>query len=302
MIRRALFQKLAALPEWMEFRGDFEAATGMKLELVDELGQGLGVRECSDQAVCAAVAASHRGEFFCERFRQGLLQRGTAAAACGTCDAGLNEVVVPLRVGGTTVGYFLFGPFRSGPVAERDWHRARHLLERAGIPLEARALRSGLESAREVAPRAVQAYIHFVEMAVQRMAERLTAQLVPAQDRVPDAVARACALIRSEGLVGDLGLAEAARRCGVSEGHLSRAFHHATGLTFREYLARTRAEQARELLRDPRRNITEVAFAAGFQSISQFHRVFRKVFGVAPGEMRRGWRRAGGQPAARPPA
>jgi len=289
MIRRALFQKLARLPEWRTFQEDFAAATGLDLELVDDRGLGLEGRRRPRQSLCAAVGACVQGERFCERFRQSLLQRGLHGAAGGTCDAGLNEVAVPLRVGGTTVGFFLFGPFRSGPVSEQAWHRARHLLERAGIPVAAAALRSGLEAAREVSPRAAEAYIHFVEMAVHRMAEHLTAQLAPALDSLPAAVERACGLIRSEGLVRPLTLADTARRCGVSQGHLSRAFHHATGFTFREYLARTRAEQARELLRDPRRNITEAAFAAGFQSVSQFHRVFRKVYGMAPGEMRREW-------------
>lgn len=289
MIPRALFQKLARLPEWLSFQADFAAATGLDLELVDERGQGLDGRRRPRHNLCAAVRACPQGERFCESFRQGLLQRSLHGPVNATCDAGLNEAAVPMRMGETTVGFFLFGPFRSGPVSAPALHRARHLLERAGIPIGAEPLRSWLEAARDTEPRAVEAYIHFVKMAAHHLAERLTTHLSPSLEKMPPAVERACTLIRSEGIVRPLTLAEAARRCGISQGHLSRTFHQATGFTFSEYLARTRAEQAHALLRDPRRNITEIAFAAGFQSIAQFHRVFRKVYGMSPGALRRQW-------------
>jgi AraC-like DNA-binding protein len=34
------------------------------------------------------------------------------------------------------------------------------------------------------------------------------------------------------------------------------------------------------------RGITEIAYESGFQSISQFHRVFRKTYGMPPGRLR----------------
>ena len=84
----------------------------------------------------------------------------------------------------------------------------------------------------------------------------------------------------------DLGLPAVARHCGVSEGHLSRLFHHATGLTFREYVTQVRAEHARALVLHTSRGITEIAYESGFQSLSQFHRVFRKAYGTSPGQLR----------------
>jgi AraC-like DNA-binding protein len=59
-------------------------------------------------------------------------------------------------------------------------------------------------------------------------------------------------------------------------------FKKSTGLTFTDYLARVRVEKVRNLLLNPHKRISEAAFEAGFQSLSQFNRVFRRVAGEAP--------------------
>jgi AraC-like DNA-binding protein len=88
--------------------------------------------------------------------------------------------------------------------------------------------------------------------------------------------------IRKRALMLNLNLLSVARECGVSPSHLSRVFHHATGLTFREYMARFRVEHVRSMLHGTNRAISEIALDSGFQSLSQFNRVFRQVYGKSP--------------------
>ena len=59
-------------------------------------------------------------------------------------------------------------------------------------------------------------------------------------------------------------------------------FKQATGLTFTDYVARVRVEKIKNLLLNPHKRISEAAYEAGFQSLSQFNRVFRRVTGLAP--------------------
>ena len=283
---RVLLEKLEALPEWKVFRDDFKAATGMNLELVDPLGR---MKECGDSSgpgLCARMQECGPGAVLCARFRQGLFSSASHAAATGTCDAGLCEVAVPLNVGGTTAGYLVFGGFRPGPAEARQWRRARHLLAKAGVSVDEDDMRRHMEEAKEVPERTAAAYIHFIETAVRAMAERFTLHVAAEGEGVPAVVTRACAYIRSEALTSDISLADVARHCGVSEGHLSRVFHRATGFPFRDYVARFRAGHARDLLRNRSKSVTEAAFASGFQSLSQFHRVFRKVYGAPPRHFR----------------
>ena len=57
-------------------------------------------------------------------------------------------------------------------------------------------------------------------------------------------------------------------------------------MNFVEYVAHTRFEKACRLLHDDGLQISDIAFAAGFQSLSQFNRVFKKLSGKSPTQFR----------------
>jgi AraC-like DNA-binding protein len=132
-----------------------------------------------------------------------------------------------------------------------------------------------------------QACRHLLAMAAERFAGILAAGHPHDQGHLPAVVRRTCAWIRSHALTEQVRLAEAAQACGLSAGHLSRLFHHSTGLTFQEYVRRFRLEKACELLVSTDHSVTRIAFDAGFHSISQFHRSFKAVYGERPLEYRR---------------
>lgn len=109
----------------------------------------------------------------------------------------------------------------------------------------------------------------------------LARETSPALDMVHPAVTRAVEWLRACDPLPGLG--PTARRVGLSAPHLSRRFHEALGVTFRDYVKRLRVERAISLLqRQPQLSLTETAFAAGFGSYPQFHRAFRQVTGLGP--------------------
>ena len=84
----------------------------------------------------------------------------------------------------------------------------------------------------------------------------------------------------------ELSLRKVARAVNISPNHLSEKFKQVTGVNFVDYIARIRFEKACDLLRNSYLRISEIAFAVGFQSLSQFNRVFRKLAGKSPTEYR----------------
>jgi DNA-binding LacI/PurR family transcriptional regulator/AraC-like DNA-binding protein len=78
-------------------------------------------------------------------------------------------------------------------------------------------------------------------------------------------------------------VAEAAH---VSEDYLSRIFHKEMGLSPWEYLSRHRIALAVELLLQGSLSINEVASRVGFSDQAYFCRVFRKIKGVSPSQIR----------------
>ena len=83
-----------------------------------------------------------------------------------------------------------------------------------------------------------------------------------------------------------LHIDQVAHEIGVSRSCLSHLFRQILGLTFTAYRAERRVIEAKRLLTDTGMTITEILFAAGFQSISQANRVFRSSTGMCPCEFR----------------
>ena len=83
-----------------------------------------------------------------------------------------------------------------------------------------------------------------------------------------------------------LSLGKVAGVAGINATHLSEKFKQVTGVKFVDYVARARFETARQLLENADLRVSEIAFAVGFQSLSQFNRVFKRLSGKSPTEYR----------------
>jgi AraC-like DNA-binding protein len=84
----------------------------------------------------------------------------------------------------------------------------------------------------------------------------------------------------------ELSLRRVAKAVNIHPNYLSEKFKQVTGMNFVEYVACTRFEESCRLLRDGDMRISEIAFAAGFQSLSQFNRVFKRFSGKSPTDFR----------------
>ncbi len=84
----------------------------------------------------------------------------------------------------------------------------------------------------------------------------------------------------------ELSLTKVAKFSNISGNHLSEKFKEVTGFNFVDYIARKRVGKARDLLWNSNLRISEIAFAVGFQSLSQFNRVFKKLTEKSPSQFR----------------
>ncbi|MGY4759728.1 helix-turn-helix domain-containing protein [Paenibacillus caseinilyticus] len=83
----------------------------------------------------------------------------------------------------------------------------------------------------------------------------------------------------------DLSLELCAQNAGTTPHTLSRAFKQVVGTTFIEYVTDLRMNQARILLQETDLKINDIAERVGYQP-SYFIRVFKKSFGMTPGQYR----------------
>ena len=85
----------------------------------------------------------------------------------------------------------------------------------------------------------------------------------------------------------DMGISQVAESLGISEGHLSHVFKKETGRTLGSYIADYRIQRAKELLRDCRSKVYEVAQQVGYRDITYFSATFKKAVGVSPSEFQK---------------
>lgn len=118
--------------------------------------------------------------------------------------------------------------------------------------------------------------------------------------RRPLAAARRTALAAAwigEHFAESVRIGQVARMCLLSESEFSRVFHREQGVSFRRFLLQYRIARAREYLADAGTSVSQVAYAVGFNDLSQFGRVFRRITGLPATQYRaRLARRAAFQP------
>lgn len=79
-----------------------------------------------------------------------------------------------------------------------------------------------------------------------------------------------------------LTLERISREYGMSKYYFCREFKSVTGRTFKDYHHQRRIREAKNLLRNPGVRVTDVCYEVGFNDISYFNRIFRRLVGTSP--------------------
>ena len=91
-------------------------------------------------------------------------------------------------------------------------------------------------------------------------------------------------------------VASLASEAGMSRSAFALRFKELMGESPLEYLTRWRMYRGSDLLRESDRKLADVAQAVGYDSDGAFHKAFKRVLGIAPGEYRRSVRFRGLKP------
>ncbi len=104
-------------------------------------------------------------------------------------------------------------------------------------------------------------------------------------------VSRIQAILEAE-YKSPLSLDAIAERLFLSPSHMRRLFKNKTGATVMDYLENLRLEKSLNLLAQPQLKIHEIGMLVGYENPSYFNAVFKRRYGVTPGD----YRKAGTRP------
>ena len=84
----------------------------------------------------------------------------------------------------------------------------------------------------------------------------------------------------------DISISQLAESMHYNEKYLGRIFKKETGKSFNEYVNNRRIRYAVQMLSESNDTITDIALKSGFNSVSYFNRVFKKIYHISPTEYR----------------
>lgn len=91
----------------------------------------------------------------------------------------------------------------------------------------------------------------------------------------------------SEQIAEDFSLEHLAAQAGLSKFHFQRLFKSALGVSPSRYHLNLRINFARQLLRETRKSVMDIALAVGYADPSHFAKLFRRETGLSPSDYRR---------------
>ena len=189
------------------------------------------------------------------------------------CHAGLFDAGMPIRKGGVTVGYIVFGRVR-----DRREPDAATMDALATRGLARDALTEKYMATRYVTAEEKESLLRLLSHVLFDRAIELEHDCL---------IARATTLI-DECLTEPLTVESLCSRLFVSKNALYKAFRSFFGKTVNEYVTDRRIARAMELLRESEKSAARIAEEVGLENYTYFTKLFKRRTGLSPGEYRRG--------------
>lgn len=263
----------------------FTKATGLALALRPlEYWQLEHHAKTNENPFCALLAERPATLAVCLQSHAEIIRHTGIIPHTETCPFGLTETAVPVQLGEDTIGFLRIGQVLRRSAIASDKKRAATKLASCGVPFTGK-FQKAWETTPVIPKEKYSAIVRLLTFFAQQLSALINQIVLENQNSEPPLVRKAREYIQQHKME-PLSLATVAQASGASVFHFCKVFKKATGLKFTDYVARIRLEDAKSQLLNPNRRISEIAYDVGFQSLTQFNRMFKRVFGQSPTEFR----------------
>ena len=286
MKNQNLVDALTQSPIYQDYERAFTEATGLPMALRSVESWQLPLRgQRNENPFCAMMAQKSRSCAACLQMQQKLAEASTQEAQTLTCAHGLCDSAVPVRLGNQVLGFLQTGQvFRKQPTAAQ-FERTAQLATEWGLEVDRTELKKAYFNTRVLSPKQYDSMVKLLTLFAQHLSMVSNQVVVRQENAEPPVIARAKEFIKAN-QAEDLSLGQVARAVNTSTFYFCKLFRKVTGINFTNYLSRLRIEKAKNLLLNPNLRVSEIAFEVGFQSLTHFNRVFKKVLGQSPTDYR----------------
>ena len=268
---------------------EFHRATGLAAKLVPAVLPTRVIRfGAQENDFAPAVVCNPDWRRGCHEAQVTLLRRldGKLKPQQVACRCGLIHLAVPIVAAGRHVASIIGGKVRVGRSGARTFEALLPQLRRPGGQRALQRLRADYYRVPVLTVQKFRAAVRLLDMLARLFAETLAHPPPPCSPADPPCICAAKQFVRLH-LGERLTNLQVAQALHLEECYFCRLFHRLTKMTFHAYVAQARVEQARTLLLNSHEPIGQIASAVGFQSASDFDRIFKASVGMTPTDFRR---------------
>ena len=279
---RELVRQLHESEIYRDYEKAFRETTGLPINLRPIEAFNLPHHgDPQESPFCALMAGTNQSCAACLQLQRKVEEEAQMEPKTLRCFAGLCDSAVPVRVGENLVAFLQTGQILLHQPNKREFKKLTRQLINWGVDTDLKRLEEAYFQTRVLEKKQYEAVLRLLTIFAKHLASLSNELMVSAQQAESPMISRAKVFIM-EHQHEEMSLRQVAGSVNTSAFYFCKMFKKATGLTFTDYLARVRVEKVKNLLLNPHKRISEAAYEAGFQSLSQFNRVFRKVAGEAP--------------------
>ncbi len=281
-----LIEPLFGSKIYQEYERAFSEMTGMPMMLRSVESWQLPHHDKKfENPFCAMLAEKSRACAACLQTQQQLSETATHEAKTVTCLTGLCDIAVPVRMGDQLIGFLTTGQvFRKKP-SEAQFNRTLKLLAEWGVKLDEKGLRKAYFDTRVMSSRQHESVVKLLTIFAEHLSMVSNQIVLREQNAELPVITRAKQFIIDH-QTEELSLEQVAKSVNTSKFYFCKIFKKATGINFTDYLSRVRTERAKNLLLNPNLRVSEIAYEVGFQSLTHFNRVFKRILGRSPTDYR----------------
>jgi AraC-like DNA-binding protein/ligand-binding sensor protein len=281
-----LIEALVSSKIYQDYERAFSEATGLPVALRSvESWQLPHHGQRFENPFCAMLAQKSRACAACLQVQQKLSETASREPQTITCPAGLCDIAIPVRMGEQLVGFLTTGQVFCKKPTETQFDRTKKLLAEWGVQNNPDDLRKAYFTTRVLSARQHDSIVKLLTIFAEHLSMVSNQVVLQEQNAEPPVIARAKQFI-TEHQAEELSLEQVAKAVHTSKFYFCKMFKKATGINFTDYLARVRTERAKNLLLNRNLRISEIAYEVGFQSLTHFNRVFKRILGESPTDYR----------------
>lgn len=271
---------------FQDYAQAYTEATGMPLTLRPVNTWQLPFRGLrKENLFCALIAAKSRTCAACLQLQEKLTQAAQGEPATRTCAYGLCETAVPVKLGDETIGFLQTGQRLRQIPTEGAFQLAIAQAARRGVDIDDEPTRLAYFATPVISAKRLNAATSLLAIFADHLAMKGNQLAVQTANVESPIIAQARQFI-DEHYAESLSLGRVSQNVNTSRFYFCKLFRKATGLSFTEFVSRTRIEKAKTMLLNRNLRVSEIAFAAGFQSLSHFARMFKRIVGRSPSDYR----------------